>query len=75
MDVRVLSTRKSVLLSVGTPVCPYPIAQRRAYGLFTSGLFLKNLRTPLCGCSKNSAVWVARVLGEAGSEGMRGNQV
>jgi hypothetical protein len=48
-DFRSIIDRKSVTLSIGTPLCPYPISYRRAYGLFTSGLFLKNLRRPLCG--------------------------
>ena len=34
-----LSARKFVALSVDTPLCPYGIAYRRAYGLFAYGLF------------------------------------
>jgi hypothetical protein len=34
-----LTHQKSVTLSIGNPLCPYPISYRRAYGLFTSGLF------------------------------------
>ena len=30
--------RRSVTISFGTPLCPYRIAYRRAYGLFTSGV-------------------------------------
>ena len=30
--------QKSVPLSVGTPLCPYGIAYRRVYALFSSGL-------------------------------------
>jgi hypothetical protein len=40
---------KSVTLSIGTPLCPYPIAYRRAYGLSFRWTVLKNLRSPLCG--------------------------
>ena len=46
---RWLSHRKSVTLSIGTPLCPYPIAYRRAYGYRLDGRVLKNLRSPLCG--------------------------
>ena len=34
-DVQVLRTRKSVTLSVATPMCHYQIADRRAYIFFT----------------------------------------
>jgi hypothetical protein len=40
---------KSVTLSVGTTLCPYPIAYRRAYGLSFRWTVLTNLRSPLCG--------------------------
>ena len=46
---RWLSHRKSVTLSIGTPLCPYPIAYRRAYGLSIRWTGSKNLRSPLCG--------------------------
>ena len=44
-----LSHRKSVTLSIGTPLCPYPIAYRRAYGLSFRWTVFKNLRSPMCG--------------------------
>jgi len=40
----------AVTLSVGTPLCPYAIADLRAYGSSTSGLLKKSLRAPMC-CS------------------------
>ena len=45
-NVRALSAFKSVTSAVGTPLCPYGIAYRRAYGLSTSGLF----KTPFLLC-------------------------
>jgi len=48
-DVRSNIDRKSATLSVGIPLWHFPVAYRRAYGLFTSGLFANNLRSPLCG--------------------------
>jgi hypothetical protein len=47
-DFRWLSHRKSVTLSVETPLCPYGIAYRRGCGLSTTGLFKKPLCNPLC---------------------------
>ena len=38
-----LCDRKSVISSTGTPLCPFPSSYRRAFGLFTSGLFVKDL--------------------------------
>jgi hypothetical protein len=46
-----LSHQLSVTLSSGTPLCPYPIAYRRAYGLSFRWTVLKNLRSPLRGTS------------------------
>jgi len=46
------SDQLSVTLSVGTPIYPYGIAYRRAYGLSTAGLFKKPLSSPLCGSQK-----------------------
>jgi hypothetical protein len=37
------------MLSVGNPLCPYPIAYGRAYDYRLDGLFKKPLRSPLCG--------------------------
>jgi len=46
---RALRARKSVTLSVGTPIFPYGIAYRRAYGSSTTGLLKKKLWwDPLC---------------------------
>ena len=39
---RALTARKPVALSVETPLCTYRIAYRRAYELFTSGLFMRS---------------------------------
>jgi len=38
-DFRAEMGRKSITLSVGTPLGPYDIAYRRAHGLSTRGLF------------------------------------
>ena len=46
---RWLSHRKSVTLSLGTPLFSLPITYGRAYGLSFRWTVLKNLRTPLCG--------------------------
>jgi len=49
-----LRSRKSVTLSVGTPLCPNGNAYRRVYGSSTSGLFgwfKKSFCRPLCGRS------------------------
>jgi hypothetical protein len=46
---RSIMDRKSVTLSIGTPLCPYPIAYRRDYGLSFRWTVLKYLRSPLCG--------------------------
>jgi hypothetical protein len=48
-DFRPEMGRKSATLSVGTHLCPYRIAYRRAYGLSFRWTVLKNLRRPLCG--------------------------
>ena len=45
--------RKSVTLFVGAPLCHYDIANRRAPGLSTLGLFIISLSSPLWGvCSR-----------------------
>ena len=40
---------KSILLSVGTPLCPYGIAYCRAYGLSNCWLFEASLCCPMVG--------------------------
>jgi hypothetical protein len=40
---RALKARKSATLSVETPLCPYSIGYRGAYGSFTSGLHKNSL--------------------------------
>jgi hypothetical protein len=60
-----MNARTSVTLSVGTPLCPYPIPYRRAYGLSFRWTVLENLRSPLCGPASvylGSPIWCARAL-------------
>ena len=45
--VRVLSARKTVILSVATPLCPYRVAYRRAHARFTRGFSEQNFE--VCG--------------------------
>jgi hypothetical protein len=50
-DFRPDYARRSVTLSVGTPLPPYGIAYRRGYGFFVQGLFNKSFCSPMCGGS------------------------
>ena len=65
---RWLSHRKSVTLSLGTPLCPYPITYRRAYGFVLMDCFKK---------PSNSAVWTRGgcALSEVGPSSYRSQQL
>jgi len=52
-----------VTLSVGTPLRPYSIAYRRAWGLFAYGLFKKYPQSPLWGCTINRLWFIGLGLG------------
>jgi len=63
-DFRVEIARKSVTPSNGTPLCPYGIAYRRAYGLSTSGLFKPSLCTPVSITCAGNNLFEPRALGD-----------